>query len=123
LYYEAYSAIIRIEKGVAEKLAFISTTENRKLEIKELDEIVSNLEQDSEFIPLIQDARTKIAIAELLKFDPESYQDILNQRFKTHKQAISETNLNKFVRSKSQNLKEKLLVTEILAAFQRLGDL
>ena len=122
IYHEIYRAMNSIEQGIAKKLEFISTTEDRKLEIKELNKIVSSLEQDAEFIPLIQEARTKLAIAKSLEANPKSYQDVINDRFKTHNEAIIMTNLDEFIQSKNQSLKEKLSMPDTLAVFQRLSD-
>lgn len=122
LYYEAYKAMNNIEKGVAKKLEFIYTNEGRKLEIKELDEIISNLERDPEFIPFIQEARTKMATVKSLDADPGLYKSILKERFEAHNRAINNNNSDEFAIANLEKLKDKLSMPDALAVFQRLGD-
>ena len=117
LYYEAYRAMNNIERGVAKKLKLAFTSKGRKLDVKELNAIVSNLDRDTKFIPLIQEARTKMALVNSLNTNPKLYKEVINERFKAHKQAIKETDLNEFAKEKLENIKEKLLTTD----FYRLG--
>ena len=122
MYHDVFDAMSNIEQGVAEKLKSVSINKKRKLEVRELNEITSNLGQDTKFIPLIEEARTKMAIANSLNANPKSYKDILNQRLETHERAIESSNIDEFMAVKLKKVKEKLLMSETFAVFQRLSD-
>ena len=122
IYHEVYRVMNQIENGIAIKIELVSINKGRKLEIEELDDIVSHIEQDIKFLPLIQEARIKMALIKSLDANPELYKEVLNERFREHEQAIKKSDIDKFVEVKLKNLKEKLLMAETLAVFQRLSD-
>lgn len=114
LYAEIMSIIRKIEDIVAEKLQLEVEQQKRRISVEQLDEIVLNLESDSQAKTLIQEARIKMAWRDL------PYGEIFHKRLENHNKTISKTDLDEFIAAKSKSVKDKLAKPEILAVFQRL---
>ena len=116
LYSEVLKAIVSIEKGIAKEMKLSSRQKQRRITREELDEIVTNLESNSNLKPFIEEARTKMGWINL------PFNEALNKKSEAHYKFVTETDFNKFITAKNKSLKEKLLKPETLAVFQRLKD-
>ena len=116
LYSEVLKAIVRIEKGIAKEMELIFREKDRKITCEELDEIVVNLESNSDFKPFIEEARTNMSWIKL------PFNEALSKKLEAHHESVAETDLDKFVAAKNKSFKEKISEPETLAVFQRLKD-
>ncbi|WP_156114056.1 hypothetical protein [Myxosarcina sp. GI1] len=86
------------------------------MSLQELDEIVSNLENNPNFVPFIEEARIKMANSKL------PFEEALHKKIEANFKTASEADFEQFLNEKSQSLKEKLSNPEIFAVFQRLKN-
>ncbi|MGD1921224.1 MAG: hypothetical protein ACFCAD_21445 [Pleurocapsa sp.] len=97
-------------------MELIFREKDRKITCEELDEIVVNLESNSDFKPFIEEARTNMSWIKL------PFNEALSKKLEAHHESVAETDLDKFVAAKNKSFKEKISEPETLAVFQRLKD-
>ncbi len=116
LYSEVLKAIASVENGLAEDMKIKSEQIGRKLQPVELDELIEIAESNPYLIPIIEDARTKMASRDL------SFRDALHQKLEAYIQTVPEADSEKFLSEASRSLEEQLADPETLAVFKRLKD-
>ncbi|MFZ6771679.1 DNA-binding protein [Undibacterium sp. SXout7W] len=116
LYSEVLTLIASYEAGIAHELERASKQLNRKLTQKETEELFSKFEAHPLFIPLILDARTKMASRDLC------FRDALHEKLSAYVKSVPEADFERFLGETSKSLEEQLNDPETLAVFKRLKD-
>ncbi|MES2353832.1 MAG: DNA-binding protein [Pseudomonadota bacterium] len=116
MYAEVLKAIASIENGLADEMKRCSESVGRKLMPSELDELITRLESNPYLIPIIEDARTKMASRDL------GFRDALHHKLEVYLQTVPEADFERFLGETSRSLEEQLTDPETLAVFKRLKD-
>lgn len=116
LYSEVLTLIASYEAGIAHELERASKLLNRKLTQKETEELFNKFEAHPLFIPLILDARTKMASRDLC------FRDALHEKLSAYVKSVPEADFERFLGETSKSLEEQLNDPETLAVFKRLKD-
>ncbi len=116
MYAEVLKAIASIENGIADDMKKLSEKLNRKITAYELDGLLDNLSDNKYLMPIIEDARCKMASRDL------SFRDALHKKLESYVQSVSETDFERFLGETSRSLEEQLSDPETLAVFKRLKD-
>lgn len=116
MYSEVLTAVASFEKGLAMQLKQASEKLGRKILPAELDEMISEAENNPFLEPFILDARVKMSSRDLC------FRDALHHRLEQYIQAVPESDFEKFLGEKSRSLQEQLSDPEILDVFKRLKD-
>lgn len=115
-YSEVLKAIASIENGLAKEMEGKSKALGRKLLPVELDELLSNLEENPYLRPVIDDARTKMASRDM------SFRDALHTKLESYLQTVPEGDVERFLGETSRSLEDQLSDPETLEVFKRLKD-
>jgi hypothetical protein len=116
LYSEVLNLISSFEHGIAEDMKSEYKRLGRKLEPKELDELMKNASNNPYLKPAIEDARVKMASRDLC------FRDALHNKLENYIQSVPESDFDKFLGETSKSLKERLSDPEILKVLKRLKD-
>lgn len=116
MYTEVLEVIASFENGLAEQIVQQATQLGRKLQAKELDELIENATNSPFLKPSIDGARQKMASRDLC------FRDAQHQRLERYIQAVPKEDFQKFLGETSQSLAEQLSDPEILKILQRLKD-
>lgn len=116
MYSEVLTLIASFESGIAHELKHRSVNLGRPLTQKEAELLFVSFEQHPLFIPLITDARTKMASRDLC------FRDALHEKLEAYIKAVPEADFERFLGEKSKSLEEQLSDPETLDVFKRLKD-
>jgi hypothetical protein len=116
LYSEVLKAIASIENGLAEDIKQLSQSIQRKLKPSEVDKLIEDLEFNKYLIPVIDDARTKMASRDM------SFRDALHIKLESYIKTVPECEVEKFLGEASLSLQEQLSDPEALKVFERLKN-
>lgn len=116
MYSELLILIASYESGVAHEFEIESKRLGRKLTVKEAERLLATFGQHPLFIPLIMDARTKMASRDLC------FRDALHEKLEKYIQSVPEADFEKFLGETSKALEERLSDPDTLAVFKRLKD-
>jgi hypothetical protein len=116
LYSEVLKAIASIESGLADDIQKLSESVKRKLQPSEVDKLIEELESNKYLIPIIDDARTKMASRDM------SFRDALHIKLESYVKTVPECEVEKFLGEASLSLQEQLSDPEALKVFERLKN-
>jgi hypothetical protein len=116
LYSEVLNLIASFEHGIAEDMKREYKKLGRKLEPKELDELIKNASNNPYLKPLIEDARVKMASRDLC------FRDALHNKLENYIQSVPQSDFDKFLGETSKSLEERLSDPETLKVLKRLKD-
>jgi hypothetical protein len=116
MYAEVLKAIASVENGLAQEMKIKSEQLGRKLNARELDQLIEAAEHNPYLQPVIEDARTKMASRDL------GFRDALHQKLEAYIQTVPESDFERFLGETSKSLQEQLADPETLAVFKRLKD-
>ncbi|MGQ0286192.1 DNA-binding protein [Pasteurellaceae bacterium 22721_9_1] len=116
MYAEVLTAIASFESGLAAQMKNLSEKLGRKLFPKELDDLISQAEENPFMQPFILDARIKMSSRDLC------FRDALHHKLEQYIQAVPQGDFDKFLGEKSRSLQEQLSDPETLAVLKRLKD-
>ena len=112
LYSEVLKAIVSIEKGIAREMELSSRQKQRIITREELDEIVTNLESNSNLKPFIEETQNKMGWINL------PFNEALNKKSEAHYKFVTETDFNKFIAAKNRSLKKNYQNQKLLLFFK-----
>lgn len=113
-YSEILDLIASYESGLAEVIENKSVELGRKLTPEETDNVFSDFEKQSLYIPLINKARVKMASRDL------AFRDALHVKLTDYISPLQATEYERFLGEKSEDLKERL--EEAKDVFKRLKE-
>lgn len=117
MYSEVLRLIASFEVGIADVMKQKSEVLNRKLQPKELNELIEEFSQQRFWIPQIEDARSKMASRDY------GLRNIIHERLKPYINSLSINDYDKFLGDKSKDLLQRVLDNpELLDVFKRLKD-
>ncbi len=116
LYSEVLNLIASYESGMAHELGQESSKLDRKLSIKEAEQLVNSFGNHPLFKPLITDVRSKMDSRDLC------FREALHDRLENYIQSVPEADFEKFLGETSKSLEERISDPETLAVFKRLKD-
>jgi hypothetical protein len=116
LYSEVLNAIASIENGLASEIKKESERLGRKLKPDEFDQLILTAESNPYLVPIIEDARTKMASRDL------GFREALHHKLEDYIQAVPESDFEQFLGETSRSLKEQLEDPDTLAVLKRLKD-
>ncbi len=116
MYAEVLKAIASIENGLAEQLQNKCKKLGRKLNPKELDDLIDNASENPFLKPIFDDAREKMATRDL------GFRDALHRKLEHYITEVSQEDFNKYLGNESKSLKEQLEDPGILSVLKRLKD-
>ncbi len=114
MYAEVLKLIAAFENGIAYEMKKESEKLNRKLTKMEMDDLLKSFSKHPLFIPLIEDARTKMATRDY------GFRKIFHENLKNYVDSVSKTDFDRFLGSKSKTLEER--IDENIEVFKRLKD-
>jgi hypothetical protein len=114
LYAEVLKLIASFETGIAFEMAKESEKLGRKLKPLELDTLIKNYSEHPLYVPLIEDARSKMASRDY------GFRQIIHERLKPYIQCIAPEEYERFLGNKSKELLER--IEENIEVFKRLKD-
>lgn len=115
-YSEVLKTIASIENGLADEMKKFYEKNARKLIPKELDNLISSIENNAFLKPIIDDARTKMASRDM------SFRDALHEKLMSYIQTVPEVDFEKFLGEASKSLEDQLSDPETMEVFKRLKD-
>jgi hypothetical protein len=113
-YAEVIDVVASFETGFAEKLNEEFKKLGRVLSLEEADELFQKFANQSVLKPFITKARTVMASRDL------NFRDALHEKLEHYVQAIPESDYEKFLGDKSEDLKKR--IEEDLEVYKRLKD-
>ncbi len=116
LYSEILNLISNFEHGIAEDMKNEYQKLGRKLEPKELDELIKKASCNPYLQPAIEDARIKMASRDLC------FRDALHDKLENYIQSVPQSDFDKFLGETSKSLEERLSDPETLNVLKRLKD-
>lgn len=116
MYSEILTLIASFESGLAHEFKSESNRIGRKLSQQEAEKIILEFECHPLFLPLILDARTKMASRDLC------FRDALHHKLEDYIRSVPEMDFEKFLGEKSKSLEEQLSDPDTLNVFRRLKD-
>jgi predicted nucleic acid-binding protein len=116
MYSEVLNLIASYENGVPYELEKASRQLERKLTMQEAETLFAEFESHPLFVPLILEARTKMASRDL------GFRDALHHKLEMYINSIPSADFDRFLGETSKSLEERLSDPETLAVFQRLKD-
>jgi len=116
LYSEILNLISNFEHGIAEDMKNEYQKLGRKLEPKELDELIKKASCNPYLQPAIEDARIKMASRDLC------FRDALHDKLENYIQSVPQSDFDKFLGETSKSLEERLSDSETLNVLKRLKD-
>lgn len=114
MYAEVLKLIASFENGIAHEMKKKSEELNRKLMPNELDELIQQFSNHPLYVPLIEDARSKMASRDY------GFRNIIHDRLKPYIKSIAAEDYERFLGDKSKELVER--ITENIEIFKRLKD-
>ncbi len=117
MYADVLNLIASFEIGIADEMKAHFITFERKLEPNELDLLIDNFSKKRHWIPLLEDARIKMASRDY------GFRNIIHERLDRYIKCIPVKDFNKFLGDSSKDLVQRILETpELLDVFKRLKD-
>lgn len=116
MYSEVLNLIASYENGVPHELEKASTKLGRKLTMQEAETLFAEFESHPLFVPLILEARTKMASRDL------GFRDALHHKLEMYINSIPSGDFDRFLGETSKSLEERLSDPDTLAVFKRLKD-
>lgn len=116
MYAEVLNLIASFENGIATQIEQKAAQLGRKLSMQETDDLFSLAEDNPFLLPLIHDARTRMASRDLC------FRDALHDKLHSYVQAVPKADFERFLGETSKALEERLTDEETLAVFKRLKD-
>ncbi len=114
MYAEVLKLIASFESGISYEMKKKYEELERKLESEELDNLIKVFSQHPLYIPLIEDARNKMASRDY------GFRNIIHQKLKPYINSISPQDYERFLGDKSKELIER--IEENIEVFKRLKD-
>ena len=116
MYAEVLKAIASLESGLAEEMKHKAAELGRKLQPRELDDLLLAADKNPYLKPIIEDARTKMASRD------KGFRDALHEKLEAYIQTVPEGDFERFLGEASISLEEQLADPETLEVFRRLKD-
>ncbi len=117
MYSEVLRLIASFEVGIADEMKLESEKLGRKLQPRELEELIQVFSEQRFWIPQIEDARSKMASRDY------GLRNIIHDRLKPYINSISAVDYEKFLGDKSKDLLQRVIENpELLDVFKRLKD-
>lgn len=116
MYAEVLNVIASFENGLAHEMEIKFKALDRKLQPKELDQLINAAESNPYLKPMIDDARVKMASRDL------GFREAQHHRLQEYIREVPEADFNAFLGERSRSLEEQLADPEILDVFKRLKD-
>jgi hypothetical protein len=116
LYSEVLNVIASIENGIAQEMKNEFERLGRKLSSEELKELFQKTSNNPYLIPIIEDARVKMASRDMC------FRDALHEKLDKYIQSVPKSDFDKFLGETSKSLEERLSDPETLAVLKRLKD-
>lgn len=116
LYSEILNLISSFEHGIAEDMKSEHQKLGRKLEPREVDELIKKASNNPYLKPAIEDARVKMASRDLC------FRDALHNKLENYIQSVPQSDFDKFLGETSKSLEERLSDPETLNVLKRLKD-
>lgn len=116
LYSEILNLISSFEHGIAEDIKSEYQKLGRKLEPREVDELIKKASNNPYLKPAIEDARVKMASRDLC------FRDALHDKLENYIQSVPQSDFDKFLGETSKSLEERLSDPETLNVLKRLKD-
>jgi hypothetical protein len=117
MYAEVLKLIASFEIGIADELKDKATELGRKLESEELKLLINIFATKRHWIPLLEDARIKMASRDY------GLRDVIHERLKPYIKSLSADDFQRFIGENSQELIERVLENPaLLDVFKRLKD-
>ena len=114
MYSEVLKLIASFETGIAHEMAEKFTRLGRKLQPKELDDLITSFSAHPLYVPLIEDARSKMASRDY------GLRNIIHDRLTPYIKSIAPEDFERFLGDKSKDLLQR--IEENLDVFTRLKD-
>ncbi|MBC7411164.1 MAG: DNA-binding protein [Bacteroidia bacterium] len=114
MYSDVLKLIASFEIGIADELKQESGKLNRKLQPKELDNLIDSFTEKRFWIPQIEDVRSKMASRDY------GFRDVVHERLKSYIGQLTEDDFQRFLGDKSKDLEER--IKENIDVFKRLKD-
>jgi hypothetical protein len=114
LYSEVLLLIASFENGIADTMKRKSERLGRKLSPVELDTLIIEFSNQTLYIPLIEDARRKMASRDY------GFREIIHDRLESYIQCVPSDEYDRFLGEKSMDLIER--IKENIHVFERLKD-
>ena len=117
MYAEVINLIASFEIGIADEMKKVAEQKGEKLSPVELNQLINTFAQQRLLIPLITNARTKMASRDY------AFRDVVHQKLSPYIDALSTNEYERFLGEKSKSLIERVTENpELLAVFKRLKD-
>jgi hypothetical protein len=117
MYAEVLKLIASFEIGIADELKEKAIKLERKLETEELKQLINIFAKKRHWIPLLEDARVKMASRDY------GLRDVIHDRLKPYIKSLSSDDFQRFIGENSQELIERVLGNPaLLDVFKRLKD-
>jgi hypothetical protein len=114
MYSEVLGLIASFENGIADELEKAYNAKGALLDTAETDEVFDKAAKNPFLIPLIEDARTKMASRDLC------FRDALHKKLESYITSVPEADFERFLGEKSMDLEKRL--EENKDVFKRLKD-
>lgn len=114
MYAEVLKLVASFESGISHEMKKKHEELGRKLESEELDTLIKSFSQHPLYIPLIEDARSKMASRDY------GFRNVIHRRLKPYIKSITPEDYERFLGDKSKELIER--VEENIEVFKRLKD-
>lgn len=117
MYSEVLRLIASFEVGIADEMKLKSEKLGRKLQPRELEELIGAFSEQRFWIPQIEDARSKMASRDY------GLRNIIHERLEPYINSLSAVDYEKFLGDKSKDLLQRVIENpELLDVFKRLKD-
>jgi hypothetical protein len=117
MYTEVLKLIASFEVGIADEMQEKSQELGRKLRPSELNLLIDRFANKRQWIPLIEDARAKMASRDY------GLRNIIHQRLQNYIGALSKEDYSRFLGERSKDLIDRVLENpDLIAVFKRLKD-
>lgn len=114
MYAEVLKLIASFESGLAYEMEKKSEALGRKLTKNEMDLLLQEFHSHPLFVPLVEDARTKMASRDY------GFRKIFHDNLKNYIDSVSKSDFDRFLGDKSKSLEER--IDENIDVFKRLKD-
>lgn len=114
MYAEVLKLIASFESGISHEMKKKYEDLERKMESEELDKLIKSFSEHPLYIPLIEDARSKMASRDY------GFRNIIHRKLKPYIKSINPEDYERFLGDKSKELIER--VEENIEVFKRLKD-
>ena len=114
MYAEVLKLIASFENGIAHEMQEEAKSLGRKLQPNEMDDLISRFAKHPLYVPLIEDARSKMASRDY------GFRNIVHNRLQNYIKSLTVDDYERFLGSKSKDFIER--IEENIDVFKRLKD-